>query len=160
MGLGAGGAVTNMHEGFICTPFYPPHQFIEAIIVTEAGERLINEDVYHGRLGSAILERQGGVLLPDYRQPAFPRTGKTTNGRLPGQGHRRDYRGASRGLDTLPTGEVLTADKKIVPGLYSAGRNSAGLPRCASGYASGMSIGDATFFGRLAGHSAARRQGE
>ena len=59
------------------------------------------------------------------------------------------------GLDTLPTGEVLTIEKQVVKGLYSAGRNSAGLPRCADGYASGMSIGDATFFGRLAGQSAA-----
>ncbi len=62
------------------------------------------------------------------------------------------------GLDTLPTGEVLTADKQIIPGLYAAGRNSAGLPRCAEGYSSGMSIGDATFFGRMAGLSAAARR--
>tara|TARA_R110002072_G_scaffold148907_2_gene296552 strand:- start:370 stop:798 length:429 start_codon:yes stop_codon:yes gene_type:complete len=61
------------------------------------------------------------------------------------------------GLDTLPTGEVLSPDKTILPGLYAAGRNSAGLPRCAEGYSSGMSIGDATFFGRLAGLSAAMR---
>jgi predicted oxidoreductase len=62
------------------------------------------------------------------------------------------------GLDTLPTGEVLSADRHILPGLYAAGRNSAGLPRCAGGYSSGMSIGDATFFGRLAGLSAATRR--
>ena len=62
------------------------------------------------------------------------------------------------GLDTLPTGEVLTATRDVIPGLYAAGRNSAGLPRCAAGYSSGMSIGDATFFGRLAGHSAAHRK--
>ena len=43
-----------------------------------------------------------------------------------------------------------------IPGLYAAGRNSAGLPRCAEGYSSGMSIGDATFFGRMAGRSAAQ----
>ena len=61
------------------------------------------------------------------------------------------------GLDTLPTGEVLSIEKNTIPGLYAAGRNTAGLPRCAQGYASGMSIGDATFFGRLAGLSAANR---
>jgi 3-oxo-5alpha-steroid 4-dehydrogenase len=61
------------------------------------------------------------------------------------------------GLDTLPTGEVLTVQGRPIPGLYAAGRNSAGLPRCAEGYASGMSIGDATFFGRMAGLSAASR---
>lgn len=59
------------------------------------------------------------------------------------------------GLDTLPTGEVLTPDGKVVPGLYAAGRNSAGLPRWAGGYASGMSLGGSSFFGRKAGRSAA-----
>lgn len=60
------------------------------------------------------------------------------------------------GLDTLPTGEVLTPDGTIVKGLYAAGRNSAGIPRSAAGYSSGLSIGCATFFGRLAGRTAAR----
>lgn len=59
------------------------------------------------------------------------------------------------GLETKPTGEVLTIDGEVVPGLYAAGRVSAGLPRTAKGYASGMSVGDATFFGRKAGKSAA-----
>jgi succinate dehydrogenase/fumarate reductase flavoprotein subunit len=59
------------------------------------------------------------------------------------------------GLDTLVTGEVLTADGVPIPGLYAAGRNTAGLPRSAGGYSSGMSIGCATFFGRLAGKAAA-----
>ena len=58
------------------------------------------------------------------------------------------------GLDTLPTGEVLDFDRQVIPGLYAAGRNSAGLPRSGEGYSSGMSIGDATFFGRLAGQAA------
>jgi len=60
------------------------------------------------------------------------------------------------GLETLPTGEVLTPQGDIVPGLYAAGRTTAGLPRTARGYASGMSVGDATFFGRLAGRQAAQ----
>jgi succinate dehydrogenase/fumarate reductase flavoprotein subunit len=59
------------------------------------------------------------------------------------------------GLDTLPTGEVLTMDKRPIPGLYAAGRTACGVPRTAAGYASGMSVGDATFFGRIAGRSAA-----
>jgi succinate dehydrogenase/fumarate reductase flavoprotein subunit len=62
------------------------------------------------------------------------------------------------GLDTLPTGEVLTPDGKVVPGLYAAGRNSAGLPRWSGGYSSGMSIGGGSFFGRQAGKSAARAE--
>ena len=60
------------------------------------------------------------------------------------------------GLDTRPTGEVLTAQGDIIPGLYAAGRTTAGLPRTAKGYGSGMSVGDATFFGRMAGTQVAR----
>lgn len=59
------------------------------------------------------------------------------------------------GLDTLTTGEVKKVDGGVVPGLYAAGRVTAGLPRTAKGYSSGMSVGDATFFGRRAGKSAA-----
>jgi succinate dehydrogenase/fumarate reductase flavoprotein subunit len=60
------------------------------------------------------------------------------------------------GLATLPTGQVLTPDGEIVPGLYAAGRTCCGLPRWAEGYSSGMSLGDCTYFGRLAGRAAAR----
>jgi succinate dehydrogenase/fumarate reductase flavoprotein subunit len=55
------------------------------------------------------------------------------------------------GLDTLPTGEVLTADREVVHGLYAAGRTACGIPRWAQGYSSGMAVGDATFSGRMAG---------
>lgn len=61
------------------------------------------------------------------------------------------------GLDTLPSGEVLSADREIIPGLYAAGRNACGVVRWGKGYSSGMSLGDATFFGRQAGISAAKR---
>jgi succinate dehydrogenase/fumarate reductase flavoprotein subunit len=59
------------------------------------------------------------------------------------------------GLSTLPTGEVLTAEGEIVAGLYAAGRNCCGLPRSGEGYSSGMSLADCTYFGRLAGRTAA-----
>lgn len=58
------------------------------------------------------------------------------------------------GVHTLPTGEVLNPDGAVIPGLYAAGRTTCGI--CSWGYASGMSLGDGTFFGRKAGHSAAR----
>ncbi len=61
------------------------------------------------------------------------------------------------GLDTTVNGEVLSASGETIPGLYAAGRTTAGLPRSAEGYASGRSIGDATFFGRKAGEAAALR---
>jgi 3-oxo-5alpha-steroid 4-dehydrogenase len=220
IGLGAGGEAINMHEGFICTPFYPPHQFLESIIINGRGERFINEDVYHGRLGSAILDHpdERYYLLIDSRHfsllerppmGGYPvaGTGETIDelelelalpqGTLAQTLH--DYnqsaaegkdplfhkdsryltpldqppyaafdlspgRGAIfatmtfGGLNTLPSGEALTAQGKVIPGLYAAGRNTAGLPRSAAGYSSGMSIGDATFFGRLAGASAAKNR--
>lgn len=219
LGMGAGGRVVNMHEGFICTPFYPPRQFLEAIVINERGERFINEDVYHGRMGSAILDRPEGryYLLIDSRHfevlerppmGGYPvaGTGETLQelaqeiqvpvdalqatlerynidasagedsqwhkdkrylhpldappyaafDLTPGQGAIFAVM-TFGGLDTLPTGEVLDEAGKPIAGLYAAGRTSAGIPRCAEGYASGMSIGDATFFGRLAGASAAAR---
>lgn len=55
------------------------------------------------------------------------------------------------GLDTLPTGEVLDEDHNVIAGLYAAGRTACGLPRWGEGYSSGMSLADATFFGRQAG---------
>lgn len=59
------------------------------------------------------------------------------------------------GLDTRPTGEVLDASRRPIPGLYAAGRTACGLPRWGAGYSSGMSLADATFFGRQAGLAAA-----
>ncbi|MGH0034277.1 MAG: FAD-dependent oxidoreductase [Myxococcota bacterium] len=57
------------------------------------------------------------------------------------------------GLRTSTDGEVLSADGEPVPGLYAAGRTTSGL--AAQGYSSGLSIADATFFGRRAGRAAA-----
>lgn len=62
------------------------------------------------------------------------------------------------GLEVLPTGEVLTPDGDIIPGLYAAGRTVAGIPRASAGYASGMSVADVTFFGRQAGMQVARQE--
>lgn len=218
IGIGAGGAAINMHEGFACTPFYPPNEFLESIIVDDSGQRFINEDVYHGRLGSAILDHPDKryYLIIDSRhfevleKPHFGGYGVAGVGetaaeleselnlpegtlvntlsvynRFAAKGSDPLFHKAKKyltgldrppyaafdltlgngayyavmtfgGLDTLPTGEVLSVEQQVVPGLYAAGRNSAGLPRCAEGYASGMSIGDATFFGRQAGRTAAK----
>lgn len=59
------------------------------------------------------------------------------------------------GLATRATGEVLDPTGAAIPGLYAAGRVAAGLPLEGRTYASGLSIGDATFFGRVAGRRAA-----
>ena len=59
------------------------------------------------------------------------------------------------GLDTRTTGEVLSTEGRVISGLYAAGRCACGIPRSAAGYASGLSVGDATFFGRMAGRAVA-----
>jgi len=58
------------------------------------------------------------------------------------------------GLRTRPGGAVLRASGEAIPGLFAAGRATSGV--CAQGYSSGLSLADASFFGRLAGESAAR----
>lgn len=58
------------------------------------------------------------------------------------------------GLDTHVDGAVLTPDGHEIPGLYAAGRTAALF--CGGGYpGSGISLADASFFGRCAGRSAA-----
>jgi len=58
------------------------------------------------------------------------------------------------GLHTTTEGQVLNSFGDAVPGLFAAGRNTAGLPT-APYIASGLSVGDCTFFGRRAGRAAA-----
>ncbi|MBD0423943.1 FAD-dependent oxidoreductase [Streptomyces sp. TRM S81-3] len=57
------------------------------------------------------------------------------------------------GLTTGTDSEVLHVNGEPIPGLYAAGRATAGI--AAWGYASGASLGDGSFFGRRAGRSAA-----
>ncbi len=58
------------------------------------------------------------------------------------------------GLVTDVEARVLDPEGAAIPGLFAAGRSSAGV--CAGDYSSGLSLGDATFFGRVAGRLAAR----
>jgi succinate dehydrogenase/fumarate reductase flavoprotein subunit len=58
------------------------------------------------------------------------------------------------GLHTSLDGEVINSFGDVIPGLYAAGRNTAGIPT-APYIASGLSVGDASFFGRRAGTAAA-----
>ena len=58
------------------------------------------------------------------------------------------------GLRTSVDGEVINSFGDVIPGLYAAGRNTAGAPT-APYIASGLSVGDASFFGRRAGKAAA-----
>ncbi|WP_101947712.1 FAD-dependent oxidoreductase [Mycobacterium sp. 3519A] len=58
------------------------------------------------------------------------------------------------GLQTTLDSEVLHVSGAPIPGLYAAGRCTAGV--AAWGYASGISLGDGSFYGRRAGRSAAK----
>ena len=58
------------------------------------------------------------------------------------------------GLQTTLDAEVLHVNGEPIPGLFAAGRSTAGL--AAWGYASGISLGDGSFYGRRAGRSAAK----
>lgn len=62
------------------------------------------------------------------------------------------------GLHTTIDGEVVNSFGDNIPGLYAAGRTTAGLPQ-APYIASGISVGDCTFFGRRAGIAAAAGPG-
>jgi predicted oxidoreductase len=59
------------------------------------------------------------------------------------------------GLCTDTDSRVLHVDGAPIPGLYAAGRTARGLPT-APYIASGLSLGDATFFGRRAGQHLVR----
>jgi 3-oxo-5alpha-steroid 4-dehydrogenase len=58
------------------------------------------------------------------------------------------------GLQTTLDAEVLHVSGNPIPGLFAAGRSAAGL--AAWGYASGVSLGDGSFYGRRAGRAAAK----
>lgn len=215
MGMGVGGAAINMHEGFVSLPFYPPAKLTEAILINSQGQRFINEDCYHGRVGYYLHQQLGDRIYmivsanDDFEPPMFLcadicATGETIE-ELAAEleldsdqlAHTIDFynkhakqeqdplfhksveylselkppyaaldctpgRGAFfpyftlGGLDSLPSGEVLDQDRHPIKGLYAAGRTTAGVPRTGAGYSSGMSVGDATFFGRLAGQACAK----
>ena len=57
------------------------------------------------------------------------------------------------GLASDSDGRVLDPEGRPIPGLFAAGRASSGLS--VGGYSSGLSLGDASFFGRRAGACAA-----
>ncbi|MDN0073893.1 FAD-dependent oxidoreductase [Crenobacter sp. SG2303] len=217
MGISVGAAAIHMDQAFVSLPFYAPESLIKGVLVNERGQRFINEDCYHGRIGHHILQQMGDriYLLADsatFQEPAeLVRIGIAAAGDswdevesdlgLP-EGtlsatvevynrHARKgedplfHKGAKwltpldqppfvaldcrvgyafyphftlGGLDTLPTGQVLTAKREPIRGLYAAGRTACGLPRWGGGYSSGLSLADATFFGRQAGRHAAGGQ--
>jgi len=59
------------------------------------------------------------------------------------------------GLRTNAAAQVLDGAGKPLPGLYAAGACAAQLPRDGKEYASGLTLGPGSFFGRVAGRHAA-----
>lgn len=60
------------------------------------------------------------------------------------------------GLKTTDEAEVIHTDGKIIPGLYAAGACVSSIPQNGDGYASGLSLGPGSFYGRVAGRNGAR----
>ncbi len=60
------------------------------------------------------------------------------------------------GLRTTADAEVLDEQGKTVPGLYAAGACVSSIPQDGKGYASGLSLAPASYYGRVAGRNAAR----
>ena len=63
MGLSVGARAINMHEGFLSVPFYPPATLTHGIFVNGQGQRFINEDAYHGRIGCYLVKQTFPVYL-------------------------------------------------------------------------------------------------
>ncbi|MDA8267116.1 MAG: FAD-dependent oxidoreductase [Actinomycetota bacterium] len=62
------------------------------------------------------------------------------------------------GLRTDADARVLTTRGRPVPGLYAAGACASTIAQDGKGYASGLSLGPGSFFGRVAGRHVAHRQ--
>ncbi len=93
-----------------------------------------------------LFHKKRGFVVP-LAQPPFGALDCTVDGSL--------YAAFTLGgLHTSPDGAALTPAGEPIRGLYAAGRATACL--AAPGYASGLSLGDGTFFGRRAGRAAAR----
>ncbi len=58
------------------------------------------------------------------------------------------------GLQIDPDARVLDANGRAIPGLYAAGACTNHIPRSGKTYASGMSLGPGSYFGRVAGVTA------
>ena len=59
MGQSVGGCTIHMEQFFTTCPWYPPESLVNGIFVNAAGQRFINEDCYHGRIGRRVLDQPG-----------------------------------------------------------------------------------------------------
>ncbi|MBP9713718.1 MAG: FAD-dependent oxidoreductase [Sterolibacterium sp.] len=210
MGISVGAAAIHMDQFLSTRAFVPPESLIRGIFINERGQRFINEDAYHGRIGQYIMRQPNGnawllvdnriferpVLNPGVEIAAVGETWTEIEEALglPAGELLHTVENYNRhalagtdplfhkqaewlqplieapfaalafgdqawpaagftlgGLATRTTGQVINPDGAVIPGLYAAGRAACGLPRWGEGYSSGMSLADASYFGRLAG---------
>ena len=59
LGVGAGGDAIHMEQYFSTCPWTMPEPQAYGVFVTEAGQRFINEDCYHGRVSRTALDQRG-----------------------------------------------------------------------------------------------------
>jgi len=114
------------------------------------GELVHTIDVYnrHAQCGEDPLFHKSRDYLRPLHVPPYAALDCTTTGSIYGAL-------TLGGLSTSPFGAALDTQGRPIAGLFAAGRNAAGLCREGRTYASGLSIADATFFGRVAGRVAA-----
>ena len=110
--------------------------------------RTITEFNHHAERGEDPEFHKAAEYVRPLQSPPYAALDCTTSGSIYGAL-------TLGGLSTSATGEVLDVGGAAIPGLFAAGRNAAGLCREGRTYASGLSISDATFFGRVAGRVAA-----
>jgi len=60
------------------------------------------------------------------------------------------------GIRTNAEAEVIDTAGKIIPGFFAAGACVSSIPQNGKGYASGLSLGPGSYFGRIAGFNAAK----
>ena len=107
---------------------------------------LYNEHARQGR--DPLFGKRTPILVPLDQGPFVALELDTTTGYFPFF--------TLGGLRTSCDGEVLDQAGHAIPGLFAAGRCTAGLPAWGHGYSSGLSLADCSYFGRRAGHRAAK----
>lgn len=103
----------------------------------------------HAAKGADPLFHKAGEHLRPLRHPPFTAVSACV-------GEARISFFTLGGLHTTPDAEVLDVEGATIPGLYAAGRVSAGVP-CPYYYSSGLNLAECIRFGRIAGSEAARR---
>lgn len=74
MGVAAGGVAIHMGHPFLTSPFYPPEDLLNGILVNCDGQRFIAEDSYHSRSSICATRQPEGIvyLIVDSRIFAYP----------------------------------------------------------------------------------------